>query len=48
MHHRDRAPPTAAINVAGSRYACYLAYQADLGVTNYESQTVLAGIRLTW
>jgi outer membrane autotransporter protein len=45
---RDSALLTAAINVAWSRYSCHLAYQADLGRTNYESQTVLAGFRVSW
>jgi outer membrane autotransporter protein len=45
---RDSALLTAAVNVAWSRYACHLAYQADLGRTNYENQTVLVGLRVSW
>ncbi len=45
---RDSALLTAALNVAWSRYAFHLAYQADLGRTNYDSQTVLAGLRVSW
>jgi len=45
---RDSALLTASVNVAWSRYACYIAYQADLGRKNYENQTVLAGFRVSW
>ncbi|MCE9519807.1 MAG: hypothetical protein K8R87_09680, partial [Verrucomicrobia bacterium] len=45
---RDSALLTAAVNVAWRRYACYLAYQADLGCKNYENQSVLAGFRVGW
>ncbi len=45
---RDSALLTAAVNVAWSRYAAYIAYQADLGRKNYENQTVLAGFRVGW
>ena len=45
---RDSALLTAAVNVAWSRYSAYVAYQADLGRTNYESQTVLAGFRISF
>ena len=45
---RDSALLTAAVNVAWDRYALYLAYQADVGVANYESQTVLGGARVSW
>lgn len=45
---RDSALLTGALHVAWKRYATYLAYQADLGRANYESQTVLAGFRVSW
>ena len=45
---RDSALLTAAANVGWSRYSAYVAYQADLGRTNYESLTVLAGFRVSW
>ena len=45
---RDSALLTAAINVAWSRYACQVAYQADLGRADYENQTVLVGFRVSW
>ncbi len=45
---RDSALLTAAVNIAWSRYACHLAYQTDLGRTNYENQTVLVGLRVSW
>ncbi len=45
---RDSALLTAAVNIAWSRYACYLAYQADVGRENYESHRVLGGLRVTW
>lgn len=45
---RDSALLTTAVNVSWSRYACYLAWQADLGRNNYENQTVLAGFRMNW
>jgi autotransporter-associated beta strand protein len=44
----DSALLTAALNIGWSRYAGYLAYQADLGRKNYESQNVLAGFRVAW
>ncbi len=45
---RDSALLTGAVNVAWSRYSAYVAYQADLGRTNYESHTVLAGLRVSF
>lgn len=45
---RDSALLTASLNVAWSRYACYLAYQADLGRQNYDNQTLLIGFRVSW
>lgn len=45
---RDSALLTAALNIAWSRYAAYLAYQADLGRENYENETVLVGFRVSW
>jgi uncharacterized protein YhjY with autotransporter beta-barrel domain len=45
---RDSALLTAALNVAWSSYAAYLAYQVDLNRRNYEDQTVLAGFRVSW
>ncbi len=45
---RDSLLLTAAMNVAWSRYAAYLAYQTNLGRQNYDSQTVLAGFRVSW
>jgi outer membrane autotransporter protein len=45
---RDSALVTAGVNVAWSRYAVYLAYQAELGRRNYESHTLLAGFRMSW
>jgi outer membrane autotransporter protein len=45
---RDSALLTAAVNVAWSRYAAYVAYQADIGRKNYEDQTVLVGFRVSW
>ena len=45
---RDSALLTAAVNVAWDSRACYVAYQADLGRQNYESQTVLVGFRTQW
>ena len=45
---RDSALVTAGINVAWNRYAIYLAYQAQLFRRNYESQTLLAGFRVSW
>ncbi|MEI6534254.1 MAG: ice-binding family protein [Verrucomicrobiaceae bacterium] len=45
---RDSLLLTAALNVAWRRYATYLAYQADLGRKNYDSQSVLAGFRVAW
>ena len=45
---RDSALVTGAVNVAWSRYSAYVACQADLSRTNYESQTVLAGLRVSF
>jgi outer membrane autotransporter protein len=45
---RDSVLLTAALNVGWRRYAAYLAYQADLGRENYESQTALVGFRVSW
>ena len=45
---RDSALVTGAVNVAWSSYSAYVAYQADLGRTNYESHTVLAGLRVSF
>jgi len=45
---RDSALVTAGINFAWSRYAVYLAYQAELFRTNYSSHTMLAGFRVSW
>ena len=45
---RDSAIATAGINFAWSRYAVYLAYQAELFRTNYSSHTLLAGFRVSW
>jgi fibronectin-binding autotransporter adhesin len=45
---RDSALVTAGVNVAWSRYAIYLAYQAELGRRNYENHTLLAGFRVSW
>lgn len=45
---RDSALVTAGMNVAWSRYAVYLAYQAELFRTNYQSHTVFAGFRVSW
>ncbi len=45
---RDSALLTAALNVGWSRYSAYVAYQADLGRKNYESQTALIGFRMSW
>ncbi|MEO6750296.1 MAG: hypothetical protein ABIP85_00825, partial [Chthoniobacteraceae bacterium] len=45
---RDSALLSAAVNVAWRNHACYVAYQADVGRKNYESQTVLVGFRTTW
>ena len=45
---RDSALLSAAVNVAWGNRACYVAYQADVGRKNYESQTVLAGFRVAW
>ena len=45
---RDSALLTATANVAWGSRACYVAWQADLGRKNYESETVLAGYRMIW
>ena len=45
---RDSVLITAGLNIAWSRYAVYLAYQADLGRKNYESQSALIGCRVSW
>jgi outer membrane autotransporter protein len=45
---RDGALLTGAVNVTWSRYAAYVAYQADLGRHDFENQTVLAGFRVSW
>ena len=45
---RDSALVTSGVNVAWSRYAVYLAYQAQMGRRNYESHTLLAGFRVSW
>ena len=45
---RDSLLLTAALSVAWKRYAAYVAYQADLGRENYESQTALVGFRVSW
>jgi autotransporter-associated beta strand protein len=45
---RDSAIATAGINFAWSRYALYLAYQAELFRTNYASHTLIAGFRVSW
>lgn len=45
---RDSALVTAGMNVAWDRYAVYLAYQAELFRTNYQSHTVFAGFRVSW
>lgn len=45
---RDSALITTAVQIAKNRYAWYLAYQADLGRTNYENHSVLTGIRVAW
>lgn len=45
---RDSFLLSAGLNLAWSRYAAYLAYQADLGRENYENQTALIGFRVSW
>ncbi|MDB6006745.1 MAG: hypothetical protein JWR15_3732, partial [Prosthecobacter sp.] len=45
---RDSALLTAAVNILWGRYALYLAYQADVGRDNYESQSLLLGLRYSW
>ncbi|OYW76129.1 MAG: hypothetical protein B7Z37_10275 [Verrucomicrobia bacterium 12-59-8] len=45
---RDSAIVTAGINVAWSRYAVYMAYQAELFRTNYDSHTMIVGFRVAW
>lgn len=45
---RDSALVTAGMNVAWDRYAVYVAYQAELFRTNYQSHTVFAGFRVSW
>jgi len=45
---RDSILISAGVNISWSRYAAYVAYQADLGRTNYNSQIVLVGLRVTW
>jgi autotransporter-associated beta strand protein len=45
---QDSMLVSAGINFAWSSYALYLAYQADLGRKNYEEQSLLLGIRMTW
>ena len=45
---RDSILLTAALNIAWSRYAAYLAYQADLGRENYENHIALVGFRVSW
>jgi len=39
---------TAGLNFTWKRYAAYLAYQADLGRENYQSQSALIGFRVGW
>ncbi len=39
---------TAAVNIAWKNYAAYLAYQANLGLHNYESHSALVGLRVSW
>ncbi|MCB1209295.1 MAG: DUF3494 domain-containing protein [Verrucomicrobiales bacterium] len=45
---RDSVLVTAGLNIAWKSYAVYLAYQADLGRENYESQSALVGFRMSW
>lgn len=45
---RDSALITTSVQIAKNQYAWYLAYQADLGRTNYENHSVLTGIRVAW
>lgn len=45
---RDSALVSAGLNVGWSRYAVYLAYQAELFRQNYDSHTVLVGFRVMW
>ncbi|MHB1083018.1 MAG: autotransporter domain-containing protein [Prosthecobacter sp.] len=45
---RDSAIASAGINVGWSRYSIYLAYQAELFRTNYDSHTMIAGFRVAW
>ena len=45
---RDSILITAALNIAWRRYAAFIAYQADLGRENYERQTALVGLRVSW
>jgi outer membrane autotransporter protein len=45
---RDSALITAGVQVQWSRYAAYLAWQGDLGRSNYQNQSVLAGFRVSW
>lgn len=45
---RDSVLLSAGLNLAWSRYAAYIAYQADLGRENYENQTALIGFRVSW
>ena len=45
---RDSVLVTAALHIAWKRYAGYLAYQADFGRDNYQSQSALIGLRASW
>lgn len=45
---RDSVLLSSGLNLAWSRYAAYIAYQADLGRENYENQTALIGFRVSW
>jgi len=45
---RESALVSSGVNVSWSRYALYLAYQTELGRSNYRDQTVLAGFRVGW
>ncbi len=44
----ESALVSTGVNVSWSRYAVYLAYQTELGRSNYEDQTVLVGFRVGW
>ncbi len=45
---RDSLLLTTGVSVAKGDYAVYLAYQAEVGRSNYSNQSVLLGLRVAW